>query len=161
MFDQVITLNEFMLGYFTKVEQEIPDEILTVRPGGYGNSPLWIFGHLALCVDFCEATLGDEIAHPRWVPVFGPGSAPDINKPERYDRRELVGRIADGYPAIHDRLRSADPTLMAEPHTAEVLKNSAIKNCGDLLSHLLTTHLAFHTAQLSACRRAAGNGPMF
>jgi hypothetical protein len=28
------------------------------------------------------------------------------------------------------------------------------------MAHLMTTHMSFHLAQLSACRRAAGKGPI-
>ena len=160
MFDHVIGLNQFMLGYFERLNQDIPDEIFATRPAA-GNSPLWILGHLALCVDFCQMQMGDELAHPRWMPFFGPGSSGEVDKPERFQRSEFETMIRDGYPAVCGRMATTEPSYFEQPHEVEMFRNSKLQTRGDILAHLLTTHFAFHLAQLSQCRKASGLERMF
>lgn len=160
MFDRIITLNQFLLDYFERVVCDIPDDTLTIRHGAGGNSALWILGHLAVCADFLEVLTGGSMTHPRWVPVFGPGSPGDVSKPERYSRPELEDRIRHGYPAVHERLGNIDEAAMSKPHDVEFLKSSRLKTRGDLTAHLLTTHFSFHLAQLSHCRRESGKPPI-
>jgi len=49
---------------------------------------------------------------------------------------------------------------MDQPHSVQILKETPIRTNGDLLAHLMSTHQSFHLAQLSACRRKAGKGPI-
>ncbi len=49
---------------------------------------------------------------------------------------------------------------MEQPHAVEILKPTNLKTNGDVLAHLMCTHMAFHIAQLSACRRKSGKGPI-
>jgi uncharacterized damage-inducible protein DinB len=51
---------------------------------------------------------------------------------------------------------AATEEAMNHPHVVELLKPTVLKTNGDVLAHLMATHAAFHTAQLSACRRKAG-----
>ncbi len=52
------------------------------------------------------------------------------------------------------------PEVLDAPHAIELLKTTVLKTNGDVLAHLMTTHESFHLAQLSACRRKAGKGPV-
>ncbi len=54
----------------------------------------------------------------------------------------------------------ASAEVLDKPHEVELLKTTNLKTNGDVLAHLMCTHLAFHVAQLSACRRHAGQGPV-
>ncbi len=49
---------------------------------------------------------------------------------------------------------------MSQPHPVELLKSTNLKTLGDLGAHLMATHESFHVAQLSACRRHKGKGPL-
>ena len=156
MFETIITLNQFLLGYFERLNEDIPDDALTVRPAD-GNSPLWLLGHLAICGEFCHQLMGDELKHPRWVSLFGPGSRGEVSKPERFSRSEFETAIREGYPSACERLRTLDDGWFEQPHGIDMFRNSTLQTRGDFLGHLLTTHFSFHLAQLSQCRKAAGH----
>ena len=54
------------------------------------------------------------------------------------------------------------PSMMTtgKPHEVELLRPTPLRTVGDVLGHLTCTHIAFHLAQLSACRRKAGKAPV-
>ena len=156
----VFNMNRFFVSAVERLAGDIPEEKMLSRPGetpDQGNSPLWILGHLAICVEFAEALLGDEMQNPRWVPVFGPGSPGDIKKPERYSHEAFLKKITEDYFALHDRIVAADPDQLNEPHGLDLFSGTSFKTRRDVLLHLMTTHIAFHSAQLSRCRKVFGH----
>lgn len=161
MFETETTLNQFLLQGFEKVVADIPADRINERPPGNGHPPLWVLGHLAICVEMGHTLLGEELTHKNWAIAFGPGSSDDVKNPEKYSRDEFVDAIVNGYPKLCAAAKQGSADSLAEPHGLDLLANTAIKTRGDLLAHLLTTHLSFHLAQLSGWRRAAGHGPLF
>lgn len=161
MFETETTLNQFMLQGFQQIVSDIPEDRVNERPVGSGHPPLWVLGHLAICVEMGETLLGGTLKHPEWAAVFGPGSSDDVEGPEQYSKDELIAAIVDGYPKLCAAAQQAPAAPLAEPHGLELLAGTAIQTRGQLLAHLLTTHLSFHVAQLSGWRRAAGHGPLF
>lgn len=156
----VFKMNRFFVSAIERLTSDIPEDRMTFRPGedaDKGNSALWILGHLAICVEFCQRLLGDEMQNPRWVPVFGPGSPGDIKKPERYSHEEFLNKITKGYVALHERISAADSVHLQEAHGLEIFQGSDLETRRDVLFHLMTTHIAFHSAQLSRCRKACGH----
>jgi len=131
MFEQEIKLNQFMLAAFSQVMADR------------------------------QSLIGTPVKTPEWLPVFGPGSSDNVENPDAYDAEDLVIKIKDGYTQLCQAACGADATALSEPHEVAFLEGSPLVTRGDLLSHLLTTHFAFHTAQLSAWRRAAGHAPLF
>ena len=160
MFDRIITLNEFLLSYFDNVVTDLDEAALAIRPDSGGNSALWIIGHLALCAEFVDTVLGDELQHRQWVPVFGPGSSGDVDPGDGYTRDTLVNHVRTGYRRNHGRILAAPAELMDQPHGVEILVGSRLKSKADLVAHLLTTHFSFHLGQLSGLRRGLGNPPL-
>ena len=161
MFERETALNRFLINYLQTIVADIPSESAHQRAWQTGHPPLWILGHLAVCVDLCELAYGRDLAHPEWMEVFGPGSSDAIAEPEKYSKEDLVAYIVDGYASACDTAAAANPDDMNQPHGIGLLENTEIKTRGDFLAHLLTTHLSFHLAQLSSCRRAMGKSPLF
>jgi len=158
----IITLNKFLLEYFESLVKDLPETGLEVQGGGTGHSALWLLGHMAISVDFGNQVLGQETICPaRWFVAFGPGSSDEIKNAERYDAQEMIEVIRTGYPKLQELSQAADESLLAEPHPVEMLQGSALKTKGDLLGHLLTTHLSLHLGQLSFWRRLQGEKPLF
>jgi len=161
MFEQEIKLNQFVMTSFNQVVADIPKDRVNERPAGNGHPPLWVLGHLAICVELGHLMLGTPIKTTEWMPVFGPGSSDTVEDPETYDAADLITKINEGYAGLCKAAASADAAALAEPNGVDLLDGSPLVTRGDLVSHLLTTHFAFHVAQLSAWRRAAGHGPLF
>jgi len=158
----IITLNQFLLEYFESLVEDLPERGLEVQGGGNGHSALWLLGHMAISVDFGNQVLEQETVCPaRWFVAFGPGSSDEIKKPDKYDATEMIEIIRTGYPKLQELAMAADESLLAESHPVEILLGSALKTKGDLLGHLLTTHLSLHLGQLSFWRRLQGQQPLF
>lgn len=161
MFEMETKLNQFFVAGFQQVMADIPADRINERPPGNGHPPLWVLGHLAICTELGQKLLGGRLEHVRWLPVFGPGSSDDVENPDQYSRDELVRMIVEGYPALCETAAGADPELLKKPHGVELLAGTTIETVEDIVAHLLSTHFAFHLAQLSAWRRAAGHSALF
>lgn len=155
------SINQFFRDTIHRLMEDIPEDKINERPAGNGHPPLWILGHLAICAEFGEALLGEQMQHPDWVAVFGPGSSDDVANPDQFSASEFISVIDSAYPRLMDLIDRTPQEQLQATHGVELLKGGAIVTMADLEMHLLTSHFAFHTAQLSGWRRAAGLGPLF
>lgn len=155
------SINAFFRSTIHQLMKDIPSERMNERPAGNGHPPLWILGHLAICAEFGEAILGKQMQHADWVPVFGPGSSDDVKNPEAYSADEFIAVIDQAYPRLMDLIDETPADVLGADHPIELLQGGALVTVADVQAHLLTSHFAFHTAQLSGWRRAAGFGPLF
>jgi len=126
-----------------------------------GNPPVWILGHLAVSTDFAGRILGLELTcPPAWHKQFGPGSKPSELKSPLPSKQELLAAIENGCRRVAEAASNAPADALNKTHSIEILKQTNLKTNGDVLAHLMSTHQAFHVAQLSACRRQAGKAPI-
>lgn len=160
MFDREITLNRFLLGYFDKVVADIPDDRIAERAPGGLHPPVWVLGHLAIVGEMGLMLLGGELQHPEWIERFGPQSSDEVEDADPHSKAEFVEVVRTAYPKLCEMLLDTPQERLDAPHGLELLEGTPIETVGDLSAHLLTTHFSFHLAQLSAWRRAAGNGPL-
>jgi hypothetical protein len=150
----------FMLDYLEKVTAVMTPDDLRTTSGGM-NPPGWILGHLAVVADLAGPMLQLPRKCPaKWHKAFGPTTSPGTELPEQ-TATEWMAAIRSGYEAILDALPNANEAVMAEPHGSALLAGTAVQTRGQLLTHLLTTHLATHVGQLSAWRRNQGHAPLF
>lgn len=161
MFEREIAINQFLIGGLRKVAADIPEEKIYERAPGNGHPPVWIFGHLAIVAELGLGHFGVASGHPAWFPIFGPGSKDHVKPDKDYSKALFMHKIEDLYPRLCHRIQEAQPDLFARPHGAAILANTPIKNVGEILAHLLTSHFSFHLAQLSGWRRSAGFGPLY
>lgn len=161
MYQRESLLSQFMVNYLDMVAAEVTDENLHSRPVESCHTPLWILGHLAICAELGIKMLGGEIEHQNWLPVFAPGTKDDFTSSEGYSRDELVTCIQSSYARLSEMANVANDEILNQPHGVDLLNNTVLKTVGDLVAHLMTTHLAFHLAQLSDWRRASGHKHLF
>jgi len=161
MFERESMLNTLLVESFKMLISDIPaDRIYEPAPGN-GHPPVWILGHLAICAELGQKYCGGSITHPEWLQAFGPGSSNQIEDTGKYSQEELAGIIIEGYPAFAEMARNTDEAALSGPHGIALLEATPVQTAGDLVAHLLTSHLSFHLAQLSGWRRAAGHAPLF
>ena len=161
MFERELTLFKFQLGYLKMVAADLDESAMTVAPFEGANPPVWILGHLAVSTDFAARMLGQPAACPRkWHVQFAPGSKSSELPDPLPTKEELMTVIETGARRVAEAAASAPPELANQPHAVEILKSTNLKTNGDVLAHLMCTHMAFHIAQLSACRRKTGKGPI-
>jgi DinB family protein len=161
MFERELTLYKFNRNYLRLLAADIDESDLGTAPFPGANPPVWILGHLAVATDYAARLLGLERACPRqWHAQFAPGSKPTELKPPLPTKEELLAAIENGHRRVSEAAPNASAEAMNQPHAVELLKPTTLKTVGDVLAHLMCTHAAFHLAQLSACRRKAGKGPV-
>lgn len=161
MFERELTLYKFNLNYLRLLTSDIAESEMGATPFAGANPPVWILGHLATATDYAARLLGLERACPReWHVKFAPGTKPSDLQPPLPTKAELLTAIENGHRRVSEAAPGATPEAMSQPHAIELLKPTNLKTNGDVLAHLMCTHIAFHLAQLSACRRNSGKGPI-
>jgi hypothetical protein len=161
MFEREQTLYQFQLNYIKLLSADLEDGKLHETPFPGANPPVWILGHLAVCTDYAARMLGEKPVLPRdWHKQFAPGSNPQALEPPYPTKAELLAALEAGHQRVVNALPAASTALLDQPHAVELLKPTNLKTNGDVLAHLMSTHVAFHVAQLSACRRGLGKGPI-
>jgi hypothetical protein len=161
MFEQESILNRFLLAGLEQVAADIPADRIGERAPGNGHPPVWVLGHLAICAELGLQVFGQPLKHLDWLKLFGPGSSDEVRGADRFSKQDLVRQILTDYPALCAAAQTAEPAAMSQPHGVGLLEGTPIETTGDLLAHLLSSHFAFHLAQLSAWRRAAGHPHLF
>lgn len=158
MFQRESRLYTFMHSYCHSLADGIPEDQMTTQPAANVNHPAWILGHLAVATDYALQCLGEPGVCPReWHTTFAPGSKPLADRAAYPSRAELLTVLDAGYARVIEAARNPDLQRMQQSHTVpfDFLKQY-VPTVGDLLAHLMTTHLAAHLGQLSMWRRLMG-----
>jgi hypothetical protein len=158
MFERECTLYAFTHYYCHKLTDDLDDAQIATQSAAGINHPAWILGHLAIAIDYALQCVGERgICPPEWHKLFGPGSKPSTDRAAYPSKAEMLTVIDAGHARVSELARSADPERMAKRHTVpfEFLQQN-LPTVGDLLAHLMTTHVAVHLGQLSAWRRLMG-----
>ena len=161
MFERELTLYKFGLNYIKMLAADLDDSQLAMVPFDGANPPVWILGHLAVCTDYAGRFVGLERVCPRdWHVKFAPGSKPAELVAPLPNKADLMTALEQGCHRVIEAMPRVNAEMLDQPHSVEILKPTVLKTNGDVLAHLLTTHPMFHIAQLSACRRKTGKGPI-
>ena len=161
------TLYAFAKNYLQTLCSDLTDEDLAELRDSTGKTPGWILGHIRVVGELGVQLLGGQPGcESSWFAAFGPGSVPSQPNGESPDNlpsfsvEEIVKAIDGTYAKLLEMFEAAPAADLDEPHSFEPLAKTLPRK-RDLLTHLLTTHLAYHLAQLSACRRSKGLGSLF
>ena len=161
MFEREALLNQMFINYIEMLANDVTDENLNTRPVETGHTPLWILGHVAICAELGIKMLGGDFEHRQWLPAFAPGTKDEFTSSDGYSRDEFLSSIKSSYAQLSEMAQSADDEVLNQPHGVELLNDTVLNTVGDVVAHLLTTHMAFHAAQLSAWRQASGHKYLF
>lgn len=161
MFEIPLTLYRFNLAYLHQLTEDIPNETFSQAAFSGGKPARWIFGHLAISHDFIFGLLGEPTTCPQeWMTQFGPGSDPHITGGPT--ATELLAAIHSSAKLVEQAVPRATPEQLAARHSVPIkilLRHTP--TVGDLVGHLLTTHMASHLGQLSVWRRQMGYPVLF
>ena len=161
IFESETTLVNFAIGYLKTIANDLNDDDLTTLTESTGKTPQWILGHLRIASELGSKMLGEEPGcDDQWFAAYGPGSQPgDANAPA-FTVADVIVDLEKGYSRLLELTKNAPTELLDQKHGFEPLE-PAISTKRELMSHLLTTHITYHLAQLSACRQAKGHSPVF
>ena len=161
IFESETTLVKFAIHYLKTLAADLSDKELTTLTESTGKTPQWILGHLRIASEFGIQILGDDPAcGEEWFAAYGPGSQPGADDAPAFTVAEILGDIENGYERLLELSKAASGDLLNEKHGFKPLEPK-LPSKRDLISHLLTTHIMYHLAQLSACRRTKGMSPIF
>jgi hypothetical protein len=161
VFERELTLYVFNRNYLRLLAADIDESLMNVAPFAGANPPVWILGHLAISTDYAARILGLHRACPKeWHVLFGPGTNSAALEAPLPSKAELLEAFENGCSRVIEATPNAKSEVLDAPHAIELLRTTVLKTNGDVLAHLMTTHESFHLAQLSACRRKSGKGPV-
>lgn len=161
MFESEIAVNENLLIQFGKILADIPEETMFTPSAGHGHSPVWLLGHLAIVGEAAQRMLGGKITHTEWLRSFGPGSVDSIPFDGALTKSYLINAVTEDYRQLRSLALATDEANVSRPHGIAILTGTPIVTVKHCITHLLTSHFAFHLSQLSSCRRAAGFPALF
>jgi hypothetical protein len=162
MFEREVRLNGLMNGMLSLLLKDVDDAELAVPIASGGNPPAWILAHVVVANDYALRMLGgDRVAPAEWHKRFGRGMSPKEDQNPLPSKAELVAKLEQGRQQIATAAARVDPARMNEPHNVEFFKDTPVECIGDVVAHLMTTHLSIHLGQLSAWRRVQGRAPLF
>jgi uncharacterized damage-inducible protein DinB len=154
-------VNEFNLHLLKRLLADWPESELDWQPQDELHSARWLLTHLAIAVDYGLMQFDLKGVCPAaWHQAYGPGSRPGSaeNRPEI---AELLSVIEEGYAQLRSLASQLDTAPLREAHSVPLLAKTPLKTRGDLATHILSTHFAFHVGQLSMLRRMLGRPPLF
>lgn len=151
----MLTLFDVMRGMTIDMAAGIPESEFDV-PRGNSNSPKWITGHLALCMDFGLSLLGKPAEKiESMMPIYGPGSPGGAIGDDGRSQEELIAHLKASGDLLRDAVLAVDADYLTQPQPSPFLTKE-LPLIGDMLGHLITTHLSMHCGQLSQIRRECG-----
>ena len=161
IFESESTLVNFALDYLKTISADLDDGDLTTLTESTGKTPQWILGHLRMASEYGSKVLGAEPGcGDDWFAAYGPGSQPGDSNAPSFTIASVLADIEQGYSRLLELSKTASKELLDEKHGFEPLEPT-ISTKGELMSHLLSTHITFHLAQLSACRQSKGLTSVF
>lgn len=150
--DEHLTLNGLMRNMVHGMLRPIADDELYER-NGVANSPGWIIGHLILSNRFGTRLLGGSAPTPGDMQTFGPGSSGDVPADQHKRTSELLDLENQTAQDFHTALKRAQPEHFSAPNPTGILV-AELPTTGLMLAHLLVSHVALHSGQLSSWRRS-------
>lgn len=160
--ERELRLYDFLFGYAQRLTADLPDARFCEQPAEGVNHPAWLLGHLCISNDYVLGLLGkNPQCNGEWHDQFGAGSRPGAVREDFPSKEALWNRFRDGSAAVKLVAAEASPAVLARPNPLEVDgPQQGLPTLGDLVAHLMTTHLALHLGQLSAWRRMTGFPPV-
>ena len=156
MYANELKLFAFQRDFAHLLADPVPAERFAEQPAAGVNHPAWIVGHLAVAADFGLKFCGAPTVCPAgWMPLFSPGSQVSADPGVYPPKAELLAAYDEVHAKLTAAVPGADPGPLAGPNPLLAL-TPGLTTVGDLLSHILSTHEAFHLGQLSTWRRVVG-----
>jgi hypothetical protein len=158
MFERERKLNEVMVGFCKLLMKDIDDAKLADAPATGVNHPAWILTHLAICTDYASQLLGGPVKCPKeWHQRCPPGSTLVSDRSVYASKEELLAALIAGHARVNEAVASTTEDALRQPHAVKLtFVKETFPTVGELVAHLMTTHLGFHLGQLSTWRRMMG-----
>lgn len=162
MFEREINVCSFTLAYANRMLADVTDDRLAFQPSPLANPPVWILGHLAVIADYGLEILGHaRRCSAAWHKAFAPGSNSSAGEFPVHDKATLLATLDGSYKALMAAAAKSTEAAAETRISLPVFKDTPIQTVGDLITHILTSHMSLHLGQLSAWRRSMGYAALF
>ncbi len=141
--------------YVNALLEGLTGDQLMHRPGGKGNHPLWVMGHLASSDDQIVSMLSGAAPQlpESFHKLFGGGSEPSDDASDYPTREELVQSMQSAHDRFVSWVEQLDDEAMNAP-TPEPLQPFAPDAISAAFS--LSAHDLCHAGQISTARASLG-----
>jgi uncharacterized damage-inducible protein DinB len=138
-------------GLIRQTLSDLPAEVLWKRPGGEGNSIMWIVGHVTQTRAGMLSLLGETVS-TGWGELFRRGA--QRQDPSVYPEPQAIKAVGiDLTKRVQAKLASITEEELAAPVTAVKLPN--VNTVADALA-FFAFHEAYHVGQLGYVKKALG-----
>jgi uncharacterized damage-inducible protein DinB len=153
---EIISAYEFQRHYLNLLVEDIPEEKMSVQPGGIVNHPAWQLGHLTVTQDRLAQMLGGKSKlDPDWEKRYGMGSTPSAQgsaNPTRADFLSILDSQRKEYVRQFNQLSGED---LAKPPSIPGVP-PFFTSLGMFLVFIMMSHESGHLGQIASWRRAMG-----
>ncbi|MCA9257582.1 MAG: DinB family protein [Planctomycetales bacterium] len=160
MFERELAINRLHMMQFETIVADVDDASFFQPGAGHGLSPMWIVGHLAATADYGCQMLRRTGEPTSLIRLFGPGTSGAVDRDCGLERNDVCAALLEGYRGLQQAAAGADDDILSQPQPLPFFKGTPIETTMDLVAYMLTSHCAFHLAQLSSCRRELGFPPL-
>jgi hypothetical protein len=114
--------------------------------------------HLAICTDYAAQLWGGPAKCPKeWHQRCPPGSKVLSDRNAYASKQELMSALEAGHARVNEAAAKAGDEVLRQPHSIKLtFVRETFPTVGELVAHLMTTHVSFHLGQLSTWRRMMG-----
>ena len=142
-------------GFTQAMVADMTDDQLFTRPGGRGNHPLWVMGHLAQSDDALLSALTGEPARlpATFKELFGGNREPTTAAADYPRRDEVAAAMRASRERVVAWLQSLDAAAAFRP-TPEFLRRFAPD--GITTAFGMAAHEMLHNGQIACVRSALG-----
>ena len=159
MIDLLLSRFALQLRLLKELISDIPEGQMADQPATGMNHPAWVLGHLVWAADFVPVLNGGQSRLPAgWAGLHDARSRPSPDRSLYPSKQVLWDALEEGHTHASAASREFTPGRLAEAFPDPTFA-FLMPTVGDAVAHILTTHEAFHSGQVSAWRRAAGLGP--
>lgn len=138
-----------------KLADDIDDARFADQPVPAINHPAWLIGHVSAYNQVIAALLTGQPFDNPWAGPCGKDHPPVADRSAYPGKAEIVDGFMAGVEAAAAAIAAAPPEAWSAPINHPTW-GKQFATVAPAVTFLTTAHLAYHTGQLSAWRRAAG-----
>jgi len=160
MIPEITNSFRMTLDHLRRLVADVDDDRMTAQPGGVGNHPAWVLGHLIYSFQAMAGELGTAAWLPDdWAERFGTGSVPLADRAAYPQKHVLLEMLQEGQRRLVEAVEAAGEDGLAAPLPDPRFRD-LFPTLGHAILHILGAHAAVHVGQVSAWRRAFGLEPL-
>jgi uncharacterized damage-inducible protein DinB len=138
-----------------RLVSDVSDDDFARQPVAGINHPAWLLGHVSVYHEVIAQLLRRESFDNPWDAPCGKNSEPSSDRSQYPSKEAALARFDAGLAEALAAIATATSAAWSAPMTHPTW-GKQFKTAGGAVLFLATSHLSYHTGQLSGWRRAMG-----